>query len=91
MTKQEKLVYEKITEEQPYCQLCGSTSYLHRHHIYYRSQLGLTVEKNIIVLCDKCHRLVHSNKKEWQPKLLKIQYEKYGYFAKEEVIKCKKH
>lgn len=91
MTKQEKLVYEKITEEQPYCQLCGSTSYLNRHHIYYRSQLGLTVEKNIIVLCDKCHRLVHSNKKEWQPKLLEIQYEKYGYFTKEEVTKCKKY
>ena len=72
MTKQEKLVYEKITEEQPYCQLCGSTSYLHRHHIYYRSQLGLTVEKNIIVLCDKCHMIVQSNKRKWQPILIKM-------------------
>lgn len=59
----DKEVYQKIVEEQPYCQLCGSTNYLHIHHIYYRSQLGLTVEKNLIRLCERCHSLVHSNKK----------------------------
>ena len=72
MNKQEKLVYEKITEEQPYCQLCGSTSYLHRHHIKYGSCGRKTYFGNIIVLCDKCHRLVHSNKKKYQPVLIKM-------------------
>lgn len=72
MTKQEKLVYEKITEEQPYCQLCGSTSYLHRHHIRYGACGRKTYFGNIIVLCDKCHRLVHSNKKKYQPLLIKM-------------------
>ena len=66
MTREEKEVYQKIVEEQPYCQLCGSTSYLHIHHIYYRSQLGKTVEKNLIRLCNRCHTLVHSNKKKYQ-------------------------
>lgn len=75
MTKQEKLVYEKITEEQPYCQLCGSTSYLHRHHIRYGACGRKTYFGNIIVLCDKCHRLVHSNKKKYQPLLIKMANE----------------
>lgn len=75
MTKQEKLVYEKITEEQPYCQLCGSTSYLHRHHIRYGACGRKTYFGNIIVLCDKCHRLVHSSKKKYQPLLIKMAEE----------------
>lgn len=91
MNKQEKLVYEKIVEEQPYCQLCGSTSYLHIHHIYYRSQLGKTVEKNLIRLCNRCHTLVHSNKKKYQKILLEKQYKKYGEFEKEEVVRCRKY
>ena len=86
----DKKVYQKIIEEQPYCQLCGKTNYLQIHHIYYRSQLGLTTEKNLIRLCSMCHHLVHSNKKKYQPMLLEHQYKKYGKFEKEEVIKCKK-
>ena len=72
MTKQEKIVYEKITEEQPYCKLCGDTAYLHRHHIRYGACGRKTYFGNIIVLCDRCHRLVHSNKKKYQPILIKI-------------------
>lgn len=83
-------IYEEIVENEPYCQLCGSTSYLHIHHIYYRSQLGLTTPKNLIRLCSKCHALVHSNKRVYQPKLLEMQYKKYGYFEKEEVCNVKR-
>ena len=82
-----KGIYEQIIENEPYCQLCGSTSYLHIHHIYYRSQLGLTTPKNLIRLCSKCHELVHSNKKKYQPILLEMQYKKYGKFDKKEVCK----
>lgn len=78
-------IYSQIIENETYCQLCGSTSYLHIHHIYYRSQLGLTVPKNLIRLCSKCHELVHSNKKKYQPILLEMQYKKYGKFDKKEV------
>ena len=87
----DKEVYAKIVEEQKHCQLCGSSNWLEIHHIYYRSQKGLTVEKNLIRLCKKCHTMVHTNKRKWQPFLLKIQYNKYGYFTKEEVTKCKKY
>ena len=83
----DKEVYKEIVENEPYCQMCGSTSYLHIHHIYYRSQLGKTTPKNLIRLCDKCHRLVHSNKRKYQPILLEKQYIKYGEFTKEEVCK----
>lgn len=43
MTKEEKKIYELITEEEQYCQICGSTSFLHRHHIRY----GACGRKNI--------------------------------------------
>lgn len=85
----EKKVYQQICEEEPYCILCGSNYWLQVHHIYYRSQGGLTVKKNLIRLCQKCHNLVHSNKKKYQPMLLEIQYKKYGYFTKEECIRRK--
>ena len=83
----EKEIYQTIADEQPYCQLCGSPYNLHIHHIYYRSQLGLTIPKNLIRLCINCHQLVHSNKKKYQPILLEMQYKKYGYFEKDECIK----
>ena len=90
MKKNDKEVYKKIIEEEHYCQLCGSANWLEIHHIYYRSQGGSNDERNLIRLCKKCHQMVHSNKKKWQPFLLNIQYNKYGEFKKEEVLKRKK-
>lgn len=72
MNKQDKVVYDYITELEPYCQLCGSPYNLHRHHIRYGAEGRKTYIGNIIVLCEKCHRLVHSNKKYWQPKLIEL-------------------
>lgn len=82
----DKDVYKQIVEKEPYCQLCGNTSYLQIHHIYYRSEIGLTVPENLIRLCSKCHRLVHSNKKLYQPMLLEMQFKKYGHFEKKDVV-----
>lgn len=70
MTKEEKRVYEIITEEEPYCQICGSTINLHRHHIRYGACGRKTYFGNIIVLCEACHRMVHSSKKKWQQVLI---------------------
>lgn len=86
----DKEIYQEIVEREPYCRLCGSTAYLHIHHIYYRSEGGLTTKRNLIRLCERCHRLVHSNKKKYQDELLEMQYKQYGYFEKEEVIKRNK-
>lgn len=83
----DKEIYQKIADEQKWCQLCGSTNWLEIHHIIYRSQGGNNDERNLIRLCKKCHMLVHSNKKKWQEFLLKMQYNKYGEFKKEEVLK----
>lgn len=74
MTKDEKKVYDTITEEQPYCQLCGRPYNLHRHHIRYGGLYGgrKTYFGNIIVLCENCHKLVHSNKEKWMPILIEM-------------------
>lgn len=74
LTTEEKKVYDYINKIEPYCVLCGSPNKLHRHHIRYGGMYGgrKTYIGNIIVLCDRCHRKVHSNKKEWLPKLIEL-------------------
>lgn len=78
-------IYKKIADEQPYCQLCGSTNWLEIHHIVYRSENGSNDERNLIRLCKQCHMMVHSNKKRWQPFLINMQCNKYGEFRKEDL------
>lgn len=77
MTKEEREVYEYINSIEKWCQLCGSTYQLHRHHIRYGGLDGgrLTYIGNIIVLCESCHKKVHSNKKYWKPKLIELDEE----------------
>lgn len=55
------------------CRLCGNKN-IQLHHIVYRSESKalINVPNNCIMLCEKCHRLVHSNKKKYQPLLLEI-------------------
>lgn len=61
------------------CQLLGfanvghHSTTMHAHHIIYLSQNGTDDSWNLITLCDNCHRLVHSNKTYWQPKLLRLR------------------
>lgn len=71
-----KDTYNYVIERDNYsCRLCGSTSFLQLHHILYRSQRKDLINDvdNCIMLCSDCHRLVHSNKKKWQPILLKME------------------
>jgi 5-methylcytosine-specific restriction endonuclease McrA len=50
------------------CSYCGTTLNLHIHHISYRSHHGKETKdflesiENKIVLCEKCHELVHAKK-----------------------------
>ena len=67
--------YNCVIERDNYsCRLCGSTNWLQLHHILYRSQRKDLINDidNCIMLCSDCHRLVHSNKKKWQPLLLEM-------------------
>ena len=76
MTKKEREVYNYISELEKWCVLCGSPYNLHRHHIRYRSEFinseAATYIGNVIILCMRCHQMVHSNKKYWQPRLIEI-------------------
>ena len=51
------------------CRLCGTPFNLNEHHIVYKSEDRKLINEptNLIVLCTKCHALVHSNKHYWQP------------------------
>ena len=59
------------------CQCCGKKHVrLEVHHIIFRSMGGTDDEKNLITLCEKCHKAVHNGilvltKK---PKELKLKY-----------------
>ena len=64
----------------PHCQFCGAIDNLQLHHVYYRSERKDLIDNpdNCLMLChrdfskNKCHRLVHNNKKKYQPILLDI-------------------
>jgi 5-methylcytosine-specific restriction endonuclease McrA len=42
----------------------------HVHHIRYRSEVKDHSLENLISLCRRCHELVHSSKKTYQPLLM---------------------
>ena len=51
-----------LKEKYRHCQLCGNPQDLHAHHIVFRSQGGGDGEDNLIVLCARCHQLVHDER-----------------------------
>ena len=82
-----KKTYEIVLEDSkdifgvPRCGLCGNVDNLQLHHIYYRGERKDLIDEpsNCIMLChrdfskNKCHRVVHNNKKKYQPILLGIK------------------
>lgn len=63
------------------CRMCGSTRNLARHHIRYRSEFGRRKvdhsETNLILLCQRHHDQVHSDKHYWQPVCLAYVWLRY--------------
>lgn len=47
------------------CAICGSTERLHVHHRHYRTLGNEDVEKDLVTLCEACHRDVHKDKDEF--------------------------
>lgn len=65
-------IYNKVMQRDKYkCRLLDCTCYgkLELHHIKYRSEAKDLINEptNCIMLCNRHHRLVHSNKHFWQP------------------------
>ena len=60
------------------CQMCGTRENIHCHHVRYRSERRDLIDEpsNLILLCATHHRLVHSNKKKYQPMLLEMMKNK---------------
>lgn len=76
MNKQEKETYEKTIElYDGLCAICGSNQ-IHLHHIRYGACGRKTYMGNVIPLCKRHHDLVHTNKKKYQPMLIKMIDEK---------------
>lgn len=72
MNKSEKEVYQKTIDiYNGKCALCGSNQ-IHLHHIRYGGLYGgrKTYLGNVIPLCERHHRLVHTNKKVYMPMLI---------------------
>lgn len=73
-SKVEKEVYKKTMELFDYkCAICGNNN-VAAHHIRFGGLYGgrKTYMGNVIPLCEKHHRLVHTNKKKYMPILIKL-------------------
>ena len=78
--------YQKIVDEQPYCQLCGSTNWLEIHHIFEgRNRSNSTKYGMLVRLCSTCHKWVHSTNYDGLKKKAQIEFEKTH--SREEFIK----
>lgn len=77
-----KEVYNAVIQRDNYCCRLIDNSpcngWLELHHIRYRSERKDLINDidNCIMLCVKHHKLVHSNKKKWQPVLLEMNKKK---------------
>lgn len=72
MNKKEKEAYEKTIElYNGQCAICGNPN-IAMHHIRYGGLYGgrKTYMGNVIPLCEKHHRLVHTNKRKYMPILI---------------------
>lgn len=72
-----KEIYQQVYErDKGICRLQNGTCEggLELHHIVYRSEDKKLINEptNCIILCNRHHRLVHSNKHYWQPILKEI-------------------
>jgi len=70
-----KETYNQVYErDKGRCRLCGSYNGIQLHHIIYRSESKERINdpNNCIMLCYKCHEMVHSNKHKWQKELKEI-------------------
>jgi len=76
MTTQEKETYKKTLELfDGVCAICGNNQ-VALHHVRYGRCGRKTYMGNVIPLCEKHHRMVHSNKKKYQSMLIKMVNER---------------
>ncbi len=76
MTSEEKRIYEASARLfGNACAICGNPNYA-MHHIRYGACGRKTYMGNVIPLCPVHHDMVHSNKKVYQPFLIKLMEDK---------------
>lgn len=74
----DKEVYQKTYDlYDGCCAICGNPN-VAMHHIRFGGLYGgrKTYMGNVIPLCERHHRLVHTNKNKYMPKLIKMINEK---------------
>lgn len=58
--------YKAVLERDKCCVLCHSTVALQLHHIDGRSRLKTNDINNCVMLCWRCHRMVHEHNKDFR-------------------------
>ena len=59
-----RIVYRLVSKRDAHrCRSCGSRGPgLHHHHLRYRSKQGACSERNLCLLCPRCHADVHAHR-----------------------------
>ena len=57
--KEKKMLIEMVIRETGGCERCGSKKNLQIHHIQRRSAKGKDVPRNLMIVCEKCHKEFH--------------------------------
>jgi len=59
--KERKVLIEMAIREVGGCERCGSKKNLQLHHIQRKVNGGKDIGRNLMVLCQTCHKLFHEN------------------------------
>lgn len=79
----------KVKKRDVYCVLCGAIAN-NIHHYVERSDNGLGIEENLVLLCGCCHAKLHGNYKEEYQTKIKMHLEKHYPEFKDELRKYDK-
>ena len=76
----------KLRQEKPACEVCGKKDNLQCHHVtskYYHKSLLRFDERNIAVLCPKCHYIIaHKSPIQFVEWFRRTRSEDYGYILR---------
>ena len=73
-----------VERDEETCVSCGSLA-TQVHHIIFKSHSGSNDERNLILLCNQCHRNAHDNEPYWRDYFIKCNEVHYGKLTKEDL------
>ena len=82
----DKIIRASVIDRDKCCVLCGGKQE-QIHHVMLKSHSGNNTAKNLVCVCNRCHRKIHANEKKYFITLFNILQHYYHDLTKEDMKK----